>query len=90
MSDNQTDWRRIVGKTGKSVSVTIPHTLSIEMGIRKGVVMQIKKHEGWIAMRIDPSQNPTAGEPPAAEEEPRLQKDEPPKKDNRICGFDGL
>ena len=67
MTENQTEWRRTAGKIGKSVSVDIPHALSKEMGIKNGTVLQIKEHEGWIVVRVDPSQNPVAGEPPAEE-----------------------
>ena len=95
MSDNQTEWRRTIGNTGKSAYVTIPYPLSIEMGIKKGVVVQIKKHDGWIAIRVDPSQNPVVKEPPVVKTQPATeppvdepQKDEAPKQDNRVCGFD--
>ena len=74
--------------------MTIPFQLAIEMGIKKGVVLQIKKHKGWIAVRVDPSQEPVTEEPPAEESRPVSQepdakegpepsneppKDEPPK-----------
>ena len=49
------------------------------MGIKKGVVVQIKKHDGWIAIRVDPSQNPVVKEPPVEEMQPATEPpvDEP-------------
>ena len=101
MSKTTNEWRRTIGRSGNSAYVTIPYPLAVKMGLQNGMVLQIRKHEGWIAMRVDPSQEPVTEETAAeesqpapkwsnAEEKPISQKEEPPNNDNHICGFDGL
>ena len=94
MSDEKTEWRRRAGRTGRSVSVTIPSRLATELGIKPGMVLQIQKQSGWFAVRVDPSQEPISEEssgdmppsPPAEQqgktpaEEPAVECTDPPKE----------